>query len=168
MKRCWGRFNRLFGIAVIALMAGAPSWVFADLSTPSVIDVEVKAWARATPPGGSTGAIYGAFINNGQTPATVASLAFDGAHHVMIHRTVNEDGMMKMKHAKVVVPAGESVVLEPGGLHVMLMGLQTGLQQGCEYHFSITWDDGSVSTHDFVTGSFGQSSAPMEPGRTCP
>ncbi|SFR38554.1 hypothetical protein SAMN04488005_1249 [Yoonia tamlensis] len=44
---------------------------------------------------------------------------------VEIHTTEFTDGVAKMMHvAGIPVPAGEMVVLEPGGYHVMFMGLQ--------------------------------------------
>ena len=75
---------------------------------------------------------------------------------------------MKMKHEDVVIEPGQTVVFEPGGLHVMLMGLSSPLKQGCLYSVTMHWGDGSVTEHPVNTGGYGQSSAPEEVGLPCP
>ncbi|WP_227270200.1 copper chaperone PCu(A)C [Roseobacter weihaiensis] len=43
---------------------------------------------------------------------------------VMLHTTEEKDGIARMMHVHTIeIPAGETVALEPGGLHVMFMGL---------------------------------------------
>ena len=50
-----------------------------------------------------------------------------------LHRTTIENEVMKMEPVPVIeVPARGSVALEPGGYHIMLMGLQTDLN-GLKY-----------------------------------
>jgi len=131
--------------------------------------VSVNAWARATPPGGSSGAIYGEFRNDSNEMQTVSQITFDLAHHVMVHETSHSDGMARMQADKLQVLPGDSVTLSPGGLHIMLMGLSEGLKSGCEYTFALTWADGSVTRHPFLTGGFGQMEAPDPASRQdCP
>jgi len=47
------------------------------------------------------------------------------ARQVSIHRTTHKDGMSHMMPVEggLVLPAGGQLALEPGGLHVMLMGV---------------------------------------------
>jgi len=123
-------------------------------------DIEVDAWSRATPPGGSSAAIYGSFTNNGTETVTLTSAQVDFARHIMVHETRHVDGMARMQHANLVIAAEETVTLQPDGMHIMLMGLTHRLKLGCRYSFQLTWSDGSVTNHQFVTGSFGQLSAP--------
>lgn len=50
---------------------------------------------------------------------------------VMIHQTVEEDGIARMNHVdRIEIPAGETVELTPGGFHVMFMGLEAPLVDG--------------------------------------
>lgn len=89
----------------------------------------------------------------------------------MIHETVEEDGMARMRHAEISLKPGAAVELKPGGLHVMVMGLKTPLVQGCRYGFSMTWSDGSETQFETLTGSFGQSEKPAATAATsdqCP
>jgi copper(I)-binding protein len=151
-------------------------WIFATLLLPFVVTadpgpllaedahsaskISVRAWSRATPPGASSGAIYGVFQNLGDVEQLASTIEFEGANHAMIHRTVSQDGMMRMRHARIEIPAMSSVELEPGGLHIMLMGLQKPLIRGCQYQFRIIWTNFEPSEHRFIAGSFGQSEYP--------
>jgi copper(I)-binding protein len=130
-------------------------------------DVEVQAWARATPPGASSAAIYGSFKNNGSHEMKVAEFRFKGARHAMIHRTVEDEGMARMVHGEILVSPGERYELKPGGLHVMLMGVFSPLLQGCRYKFQILWENGDSTNHEFVTGGYGQMIFPAARGKPC-
>lgn len=139
-------------------------------------DVEVQAWSRATPPGASSAAIYGLFKNNGPDEMVVAEIRFAGARRAMIHRTIEDQGMARMVHGEILLPPGERYELEPGGLHVMLMGVSFPLRQGCRYKFQILWENGDSTNHEFVTGGYGQMVFPESVaskstevgGKSCP
>lgn len=73
---------------------------------------------------------YMTITNTGETADTLVGVKADFPR-VMIHQTVEEDGIAKMKHVDgVEIPAGESVELTPGGYHVMFMGLDAPLVDG--------------------------------------
>jgi len=129
--------------------------------------VKTRLWARATPPGGSSGAIYGELTNTGPKTWYLKSVGLEHAKHVMIHRTVLEDGMMKMKHASVSIPPGETVRLEPGGLHIMVMGLSEPLIKGCLYDVTLHWGNETKTREEFNTGHFGQAHYPEAAAQRC-
>ncbi len=80
------------------------------------------AWVREAPPNASMLAGYVTLTNNTEEVLTLTSAASKQFNHVEIHRTVVENGVAKMRHQKELpIPAGESVKLEPGGYHFMLM-----------------------------------------------
>jgi copper(I)-binding protein len=56
-----------------------------------------------------------------------------------------EDGVAKMREVEggIPVPAGESVTLEPGGLHVMLMGLSKPLAEGETAPLTLRFESGA-------------------------
>ncbi|NCC28249.1 MAG: copper chaperone PCu(A)C, partial [Gammaproteobacteria bacterium] len=63
---------------------------------------------------------------------------------VELHTHVEEDGMMRMRRIeKIEIPAGETVTLKPGGLHVMLIGLKQPLEPGDTVDLALTFEDGS-------------------------
>ena len=89
------------------------------------------AWARASIGGSKVSAIYLVLTNHGGAAVRLVEVTADRAGHAMIHRSVVEDGIMKMHHVPAVeIPPGGSVRLEPGGLHVMLMGVSSSLEAG--------------------------------------
>jgi copper(I)-binding protein len=93
-------------------------------------------WSRATPPGSTVGVVY-ARITAAQADALL-SITTPAADRVEIHLSSNEGGIMKMRPAtSVTLPAGKPVQLEPGGLHVMLIGLHAPLQAGTSFALTL-------------------------------
>ena len=60
----------------------------------------------------------------------------DACDVIEIHRTsVDEEGIMRMapvEGGRLVIPAGETALLDPGGLHLMCVGLRQPLVEGQE------------------------------------
>lgn len=89
------------------------------------------AYTRAAPAGGVS-AVFFVVENTTGTPDTLWSARTDASDDVQIHQTVEDaDGMRRMGPVEAVpVPAGETVALAPGGLHVMLLDLKRALAPG--------------------------------------
>jgi len=84
-----------------------------------------NAYMPKVPPVSRTAAIYLKMKNSTDVPVVLSGASTSIAHHVMIHQTVESDGVVKMKHqSNVTIPAGGVVEFVPGGTHIMLMGLQ--------------------------------------------
>jgi periplasmic copper chaperone A len=61
--------------------------------------------------------------------------------------TMAGSGMMKMQPvAEIPLPAGETVALEPGGLHVMLLDLPQPLTTGSTVEFTLTFERAPAQT----------------------
>ncbi|WP_417516876.1 copper chaperone PCu(A)C [Minwuia sp.] len=68
--------------------------------------------------------------NAGEADALIG-VTSDFAARNELHTHLHEDGRMMMRPVeKIELPAGETVKLEPGGLHLMLMGLKAPLKAG--------------------------------------
>ena len=100
----------------------------ADGATPGI--VVTKAWARATPPGATTGAVYVTLENQGSTPDRLVKITSPAAGSAMLHETVEEGGVSQMRMIEGEIPAGSTFGMKPGGVHIMLMGLATPLKKG--------------------------------------
>jgi hypothetical protein len=88
------------------------------------------AWIRAGQAGGTT-ALYTTIRNAGASADTLVGAACEAADTVEVHRSFMDGTMMRMVPAgDVPLPAGEQVNLEPGGLHIMLIGLRGDLAEG--------------------------------------
>jgi copper(I)-binding protein len=89
-----------------------------------------------------TGAAYLTITNNGDEADRLIGASSDAAVVVEIHDMVVEDEVMSMIHLEdgLEIPAGESVVLEPMGLHVMLVGLNYSLMPGESFDITLTFE----------------------------
>jgi copper(I)-binding protein len=93
-------------------MSQAPSLVVAD------------AWARQVP-GSDVAAVYLTVRNPTAQPITIVGVESPLATHAMIHETKTQGGQSQMRpHEQLVVPGGQFVKLQPGGLHIMLHGMK--------------------------------------------
>ena len=89
------------------------------------------AWARASIGGSTVSAVYLVVANRGEAADRLLGAETGRAGHAAIHRSVVEEGVVKMRRVDAVeVLPGEAVRLEPGGLHLMLMGVASPLEAG--------------------------------------
>jgi len=88
------------------------------------------AWARATPPGASTGALYVTLTAPAGDRLTGASSPLAGK--TGLHEMKMEGNIMRMDAlpAGLELPPGKTVTLAPGGYHLMMEGLKEPLKQG--------------------------------------
>jgi copper(I)-binding protein len=88
-------------------------------------------WARATARMATTGAVYFTLVNNSASPDRLVSAASPAAETVELHTHFEEDGVLRMRPIDGIdIPADGKVAFQPGGLHVMLVGLRGALKEG--------------------------------------
>ncbi len=75
---------------------------------------------------------YMGITNSGTEDDKLIGVETDAAAEAQLHISqVSADGVATMTHLESIdIPAGDTVVLERGGLHVMLMGLTGTLTEG--------------------------------------
>ncbi len=97
------------------------------------------AWARPAAAGGNS-AVYFVIENSGAEDALLgASVAV--ADSAEMHRSVMDEGVMRMEmQPSVAVPGGGRVAFEPGGLHIMLIGLKEDLNPGDSLEVTLTFE----------------------------
>jgi copper(I)-binding protein len=102
-------------------------------------DVEVKdVWARATPGGAQTAAIYVTMASGAGDRLTGASTPT--AQTAELHIMTMDNGVMKMRQVDGIdLPAGQAVTLKPGGYHIMLTGLAQPLKEGQNFPLTLTF-----------------------------
>ncbi len=89
-----------------------------------------QPWAAETPPAAHTGAAYLSIVNGGEADRLLGAKA-EGVGHVELHTTTMDGGVMRMRKVEVLeVPGGTTTVLEPGGIHIMLIDLKQPLHAG--------------------------------------
>jgi periplasmic copper chaperone A len=123
--------KRLFLAILLAFAAAsAQAQTSGDIAVQSI-------WARATPAGATTGAVYLTLTNKGAADDKLIGVATPVAAMAGLHVEIMDNGVMKMRPIESVdLKPGGGAVLKPGGTHVMLMGLKRPLKQGG--HFPLT------------------------------
>lgn len=99
-------------------------------------------WARATAPGQPVAAGYLAVTNNGAEADRLVSVETPIARAAELHDMAIENGIMKMRQVQggIELPAGETVELAPGGLHVMILGPKDPLVAGERVPLSLVFE----------------------------
>ncbi len=108
---------------------------------PAAPRIEVRdAWARATAPGQSNGAIYATIANGGSADRLVGVASEAGK--AILHSNDSADGVARMRMlSDIAIPAGGEVALAPGATHIMLTGLNAPLTAGSEIELSLRFAD---------------------------
>ena len=109
----------------------------------TVGDLELTApFARATLPNQPVGGGYVTITNKGSTADRLVSASSPAAGEVQIHEMSMEGDVMKMRQLPdgVEIPAGQSVALSPGGLHLMFLKLKGAFKQGEEVPVTLNFE----------------------------
>src|SRR5690606_32876517 len=118
-----------------------------ELTVTADIAIE-DPWARPAPAGDNSAA-YFVVHNRAGTDDALTGASADVADMVEVHESRVEDGIMKMEHIHALpIPAGESVTLEPGGYHVMFIGLRRDLEAGDTFQLELHFEQAGTVTVD--------------------
>jgi copper(I)-binding protein len=80
-------------------------------------------------------------MNKGSAPDRLVSVSTPAAKKAELHNHIMEGGLMKMRPVGVVeVTPGDPSVLQPGGLHIMLMGLSQPLVEGNSFPLTLNFE----------------------------
>mgnify|MGYP005839301041 CR=1 FL=1 len=102
----------------------------------------IDGWARATLAKQSkNGAAYMIITNSTDKDEKLLGASSDVAEMVEVHNMTFEDGIMRMQEVdELEIPAGETVKLEPGGYHIMLLGLKEPLRVGQQFDVVLNFE----------------------------
>lgn len=107
-----------------------------------------NAWARPGPRQGNS-AVYLRISNGTASTDTLLSFHCNAADTVELHESIEyADGTTSMQPAgKQIIPSGEKLQLEPGGLHLMLIDLKKDLAVGDTLQLSLEFSRvGTITT----------------------
>lgn len=125
----------LFGLVSTPLLA----------ATSAAEDVTVvDPYVRAVPPGQPNSAAFMQLQNSSTNNHAIVKAESPVSKVVELHTHIMEGGMMKMRQVKQIeIPAQGKTTLQPGGLHVMFLGLKSGLKPGQLVPVTLIYEDGS-------------------------
>lgn len=128
--------NIMMRLCVSSVLLAASA---ASLAEVAVID----PYVRAVPPGAPASAAFMGLKADADGVALVEADS-DVANSVELHTHIHDNGVMRMRPVeKIDLKKGEAVTLQPGGLHVMLIGLKKSLKPGDKVEIDLKFSDGS-------------------------
>ena len=119
-------------------------------------------YSRTTAPGQSTGGAYLRLENRGPADKLV-SASTPVAQGIEMHEMRMAGETMQMREVSVIdLPSNRPVVLQPGGLHLMLVGLKAPLKKGDRFPLTLKFQKAGEVTVEVVVET--PSAEPMKPG----
>jgi hypothetical protein len=112
----------------LSLLGGA-----AGAETYTVGSIEIaNPWARATPKGAPVGGAYMTITNKGTEADRLIGASVPVANQAEVHEMSMDHGVMSMHPVEggLEIKPGETVVLKPQSLHLMLTGLKQPMAKG--------------------------------------
>ncbi len=134
------RRRHLFTAAIVLAVAAPPASAPASAEDLRAGDlVLTQPWSRAASQGG-TGAGFLTIRNAGAVPDRLLSATTPAAGRVELHAHLRDGDVMRMRQVEAIdIAAGEALTLQPGGLHLMLIGLTRPLRQGEAVPLTLTF-----------------------------
>jgi copper(I)-binding protein/peroxiredoxin len=141
--------GRKFGAAVwdspamVGLLRSrlAPAVGAANVPDPATsVLTASEAWARPTLPGQDVAAVY--LTLTSARGATLVGVRSDAAQSVQVHDMTMDGDVMKMRErARLPLPAGKAVRLQPGGTHLMMLRMNRPLKTGDQVTLNVSLVD---------------------------
>lgn len=142
--------TKWFVMIAILITAGA----VAALSHAAEANLDLsEAWIRPTLGAGRTTAAYLTITNTGGQADKLIAVDVPNAGAVETHTAGMTDGVMRMRRVEGIdIPAGETIQLAPGGLHIMVMNLSEPIAKGSEVPLTLVFEQaGSMTITATVT-----------------
>jgi len=115
----------------------------ADTSEMSDVLAVQDAYVRAPIPGNPMTAVYLTLSNYSDSARTLTEVSAPWATKIEIHTHDVVNGVMRMRQVdKLEIPSDDSVQLEPGGLHLMVFGVDASLAEASEAPLTLCFDGG--------------------------
>ena len=118
-------------LAAFMLLSATATPLLAQSFTAGKLVID-RPWSRQTAPTQKVGGGFLTITNKGTAADRLVSATSSVAAEVQLHTMSMDGGVMRMRQMKdgVAIPAGKTVELKPGGLHVMFIGLKRPLAVG--------------------------------------
>jgi copper(I)-binding protein len=145
------------GLAAAAAGGAAPAHAHADVRLGDL--VISQPWSRAANPGGQ-GAGYLVIANRGTAADRLVSASSPASGRMELHTHVRDGDVMRMREVPAIdIPPGQTVTLQPGGLHLMFIGLTQALRQGEAVPVTLRFERAGEVRIDFAVQAAGARAA---------
>lgn len=129
--------------SMIAASAIGPAAAQDGRTVAKVGSLEVAgAFTKATLPGQPVGGGYFVVRNNGGTDDMLIAAESSASGVVELHEMAMQGDVMRMRKLDkgIAIPAGRSIELAPGGLHLMFMKLKAPFREGGSVPVTLTFE----------------------------
>ncbi|MEM5475729.1 copper chaperone PCu(A)C [Pacificibacter sp. AS14] len=111
--------------------------------------LSAEAWIPTPPPMAMSHAAYVTLHNTEAVPRVLIGVSSDTYAMSHLHETKEVSGMstMSMLH-QIEIPAGETLTMQPGGLHIMLMSPKQPVAEGDSVMLTLSFANGETLTVD--------------------
>lgn len=139
------RFSKAFGVGMRVFWLGLLMACGTSSTTAPGIRVE-NVWSRPAEQDvgrfGSTGVVYLTIVNKGGSADRLLKVQSETAEVAEIHQTTMDGDVMKMAPVKggLEIPAKSQTDLQPGGVHIMLIGLKRSLNVGDRFELLLEFE----------------------------
>ncbi|TDC02880.1 copper chaperone PCu(A)C [Nonomuraea longispora] len=155
---CGGGSTTATAPAATTAAAAAPS-------SPAATGLTITdPWVKTVKKGMT--AAFGTLVNNGDTDVTIVSGTSPLSPTIELHEVVDSGGKMVMrpKEGGFVVPARGTHQLQPGGDHIMLMGVTEEVKPGAKVPFTLKVKGGQPLEFSAVGKDFAGGEEDYQPG----
>ncbi len=143
-RQCLGALILVAGLGLAA--CGSDDAASSSEDSISIAD----PWSRQPANGQTATAVYGVITNAGAEDVTAVAVSTSVTDTAELHQvTVNDEGQMSMskKEGGFTIEGGASFTFEPGGPHIMLLGIDPAIYPAM-VDVALSFDNGS--TLEFV------------------
>ena len=132
------RFAR--AVATAALFLVAPAFAHDGVVHLGPINISAP-FTRATLPNAPVGGGFLTIENTGSEPDTLVSVTSTVAKDAQIHEMAMQGEVMRMRKLDtgIAIPAGKTIELSPGGLHLMFLKVKEPFKQGGRVPATLTF-----------------------------
>ncbi len=153
------KFHVLFALCLIAATGGVARQAGATEFRVGTVHIE-HPWARATIGKGRVGVAYMHLKNSGDQGDKLIGAKTPVTEHASLHTHRMSGDVMQMRPVDdIPIPTGGSVMLKPGGLHIMLMRLTRTLKKGEKFPLTLTFERAGTVTVEVAIKSATAKSA---------
>jgi copper(I)-binding protein len=134
------QLSRIFALAALSAVVIAAPVRAEDIKAGDL--VITQAWSRATPSGAKVAGGFLTIENKGSAPDKLIGVSADIAGKAEVHEMTSDNGVMKMRPLDkgLVIEAGKTVKLAPGGYHLMLQDLKGAFKEGEEVPVTLEFE----------------------------
>jgi len=136
------RFGGDFSGSPIAIFSLCLSALLVACTQKPPLEIE-QLHINAMPPGQTSAAAYMTLRNNTEKTLVLNYASSAIASEVEVHRVIYEQGMMQMRKVNhMTIDPGVTMLFQPGGYHLMIVGIENAPQPGETFTVTLEFEAG--------------------------